>query len=67
MQAAFIDIGLEQAAFIHADDIVQEEVSTYQALFNPGEEQVDEEINYEGADDDQSKDDIGRCRFDQVR
>jgi len=36
MQAAFVDIGMEQAAFIYVDDVVRDSVSEYEKLFRNG-------------------------------
>lgn len=41
MQAAFVDIGLDQAAFIYVDDVLPEEEKIFEALFELTEETVE--------------------------
>jgi ribonuclease G len=38
MQAAFVDIGLNQAAFIHVDDVFQNDVQEFEQIFNVSQE-----------------------------
>lgn len=43
MQAAFVDIGLKQAAFMHVSDVLDDNRTEYEALFSEHEEIDDEE------------------------
>ena len=43
MQAAFVDIGLNQAAFIYVDDVYNADVKEYERLFQIESEELDAE------------------------
>ena len=43
MQAAFVDIGLKQAAFIHVSDVLEENHSEFEALFGVSKDDETEE------------------------
>ena len=47
MQAAFVNIGLNQAAFIYVDDVFYDDFSEYERLFN-----VESEMNAEESEDE---------------
>ncbi len=47
MQAAFVDIGLNQAAFIYVDDVIGDRLQEYQDLF-PDIEETDEDTSGTG-------------------
>lgn len=42
MQAAFVDIGLNQAAFIYVDDVFQNDYKEYEKMFNVASEEEDD-------------------------
>jgi ribonuclease G len=43
MQAAFVDIGLNQAAFIYVDDVFCDDFKEYEAIFNMNSEAAEDE------------------------
>ncbi|MBW2430565.1 MAG: ribonuclease E/G, partial [Deltaproteobacteria bacterium] len=47
MQAAFVNIGLNQAAFIYVDDVFFDDFKEYERLFNVGSETEDDSLEYE--------------------
>ncbi len=55
MQAAFVDIGLKQAAFIYVNDILQNGFHEYEKLF-PGDEQLEEAKESGGSPDEANSD-----------
>jgi ribonuclease G len=44
MQAAFVDIGLNQAAFIHVDDVMQNDYQEFEKIFSVGLEEEAEAL-----------------------
>ncbi len=50
IQAAFVDIGLNQAAFIYVDDVVNNHTEEFEHLIFKDEEFNDEELNREDTD-----------------
>ena len=50
MQAAFVDIGLGQAAFIHVNDIVTDEQKEYEDVFNETIKDEEEALDQKGPD-----------------
>ncbi|MBW2678906.1 MAG: Rne/Rng family ribonuclease, partial [Deltaproteobacteria bacterium] len=54
MQAAFVDIGLSQAAFIYVDDVIGERIEDVERYFN--EKKQEEENDSEESEEDIAKD-----------
>ena len=50
MQAAFIDIGLKQAAFLYVDDVIGDNFKKIEKMFtNNGEDETNADINIESS------------------
>ena len=58
MQAAFVNVGLNQAAFIYVDDVFYDDYQEYERLFN-----VESEINEDGSEDKPSPEFLKKREF----